>query len=199
MQARGKECPPNGLCMIRPSSRRDHGTPQCSRSRISSGEVFTNRSTVSWSARKSAPFTVSQACSSRLSPSSGRITAAVPPSAHTECERMTCTFDTMPMSAVPRVLRQISTCGAQSGQSGSQDQDVMSNLVHASSPPRRFRFAARPIPSPPPETCHCIRFRREWKSASAGHAHNRSMALGAWAAPYPVHLWPKRWARSRKS
>jgi len=48
--------------------------------------------------------------------------AAVPPSAHTECERMTCTFDTMAISAVPG--------GAQAGESGPQDHDVMGCLLH---------------------------------------------------------------------
>ncbi len=78
---------------------------------------------------------MSQACSSKLSPSSGRITAAVPPSAHTECARMTCTFDTMPISAAPRVFMRDLHGGAQPGESGSQDHDIMRYLLHASYTP----------------------------------------------------------------
>src|SRR6516164_3681819 len=37
------------------------------------------------------------------------MTAPVPPSAHTECARITCTLDTIPIFAVPRVRMLIST------------------------------------------------------------------------------------------
>ncbi len=39
-----------------------------------------------------------------LSPSSENSTAAVPPSADTECERITCTFEITPMSNLSLVM-----------------------------------------------------------------------------------------------
>ncbi len=71
--------------------------------------VSTKVRTTSWSARKSEPFTVSQACSSIESPRSVRSTAAVPPSAQTEWARMSCTLETMPMSTWPSRRLEIST------------------------------------------------------------------------------------------
>ena len=73
------------------------------------GPASTNLLTTSWSARKSAPLTVSQACSSVESPRSVRSTAAVPPSAHTEWARISWTLDTMPMSTLPSNRRDSST------------------------------------------------------------------------------------------
>jgi len=47
--------------MSLPFGNRDQGIPQWSRSIISLGASPTNRSTTSWSARKSDPLTVSHA------------------------------------------------------------------------------------------------------------------------------------------
>ena len=89
--------------------RASRGCPSGRAARISSGIALTKRRTTSWSARKSEPLTVSQACRSSESPSSVRSTAAVPPSAHTEWARISCTFETMPMSTRPSSRDEIST------------------------------------------------------------------------------------------
>ena len=97
-QARGYVWPPKARWFIFPSSFRLHGHPQCSLRTISRGASFTKNSTMSWSARKSAPLTVSYAC--RSNESFSRIAAAVPPCAQTECDRNGWCFEITAMSSL---------------------------------------------------------------------------------------------------
>ena len=102
--ARGKLYPPKLRWSMRPSLRLDHGMPQWSSWCISRGISTQSLSATSWSAKKSLPFTVSYTCDSIVSPSSSNITAAVPPSADTECERITCNFDMTAILSLGAVL-----------------------------------------------------------------------------------------------
>ncbi len=80
-QVRSIFMPPKGRTLACPSSLRLHGQPQCSICTISSCAWATKYSTTSCSHSQSPPPTVSLKWWSRLS--SGRVTAAAPPSAAT--------------------------------------------------------------------------------------------------------------------
>ena len=80
-QVRCTFMPPKKRTLMRPSSCRLQGQPQCSSCTISCVQFATKKSTASWSHSQSPPETVSSKCLS--SESSGRITPAEPPSAAT--------------------------------------------------------------------------------------------------------------------
>src|SRR5688572_1809124 len=84
--------PPKYLTLTFPSALRLHGQPRCSSRVISGAQRATKYSTAAWSQSQSPPETVSSKWLSRLS--SGRTTAAAPPSAATVWLRIGTIFET---------------------------------------------------------------------------------------------------------
>src|SRR4030042_999716 len=100
-QVLGLPPPPNGLWAILPSSVLEKGQPQCSISMMHGPASFVMNATHSWSARKSLPLTVSNACFSHVSSFAAGVLAReafTPPWAAPECDLTGCTCEMMAVS-----------------------------------------------------------------------------------------------------